>query len=147
KALLGETENGARLLKLAEEQGTQIRVFNSTNYQGFVTNSRIAYIIMPAAEKTGKYLQAIVLAGCLRDAEQIAAGYLHPSLDSKPEIYETVNFGKNLDMVSEMCKIVEELENKGFLEGIAAMERLRLAGVYRAYKNGQRDEILQDTYL
>ena len=63
KVLLKETEEGARLVQQAEEQGTQIRVLNSPNYQGFVTNDRLCYLLMPAAEQTAKYTQALILAG------------------------------------------------------------------------------------
>ncbi|MCK5285280.1 MAG: hypothetical protein KAJ86_06825 [Alphaproteobacteria bacterium] len=147
KALLFETKTGARLLEIAEKQMTQIRVLNSPNYHGFITNERICYIIMPAAEQTAKYLQAIILTGCLRDAEQIASRYIHPTQEAELDIYETVNFGKNLDMVTEMCKMVEELEDKGFPEGLAALSKLGMERVYKGYKNGQDNDTLMNTYI
>ena len=63
------------------------------------------------------------------------------------QVYETVNMGKNLDTVIEMCKIVEELENKGFPEGVAALEGFGLENVYAGYKGKQHYDALMDIYV
>jgi hypothetical protein len=147
KALLEQTETGQNLLAVGEKAAAEIRVLNSPNYQGFVTNSRVIYMTMPAAEETAKYLQALILAGCLRDAEQIAAGVPYPHPAAGEEEYGRINLEKNLDMALEMCKIIDEMLGKGINEAFTAFRSLGLEEVFKGYKNQLGFQDLMKEYL
>jgi hypothetical protein len=147
KALLAETAHGRTLLAITDETDVDIRVLGSPNYQGFITNDGIIYLTMPAAEQSGKILQALILAACLRDVEQIRGGYPHPNPTGDETVFALANYGKNLDMIVEMCKIVEELEKQGRPEALGALRDLGHESVYGGYKNRLEDNALMEVYL
>lgn len=147
RGLLGGTETGQKLLSLATEKKPGIKIISSPNYQGFCSNTRTIYMTMPAEEQTGKYLQALLLAGCIRDMQQVHDGYMHPHPVEDEETYGDVNLGKNLDMVIEMCKIVEELEAQNIPEGLHDLSKMGFGGLYQAYKTGSGNEALMELYL
>lgn len=147
KDILSSVEAGQRLLKIAQDYDTPIRVLTSPNYRGFITNQGGIYIVMPAAEKSAKYMQALVLAYALRDVEQIAAGYTHPSLKDDKDHYISANYSKNLDMILEMCKIAEEFQNKDIPEALHVLQRMGLESLYSGYRNKLDQAALMDAYM
>lgn len=147
KTLLSHTARGQELLNLLEKMKPNVKIISSPNYQGFCANTRSIYMFMPAEEQTAKYLQAIMMAGCIRDMEQILDGCTHPHPTKNEEVYGDVNLAKNLDMIIEMCKIVEELEDLNIAEGLHDFSKMGFGGVYHAYKTGSNDDALLDVYL
>jgi hypothetical protein len=146
-ALLDAVPTGRELLEYARETDVPIRVWGSPNYHGFITNSGMIYMLMPAAEMTAKYTQVLVLAGALRDSMQISVGFIHPH-PSKPEgFYAAVNYPKNLDIIMEMCKIVMEYEKNSTPEALQALDSMGFGNVYAAYKTGIRPEALMKVYI
>ena len=145
-SLLTSAQRGLDLFKIVSEKPFGVRVLSSPNYQGFTTNNCIIYIVMPAAQRSADYLQALILSGCLRDAEQIATGHFHPHPSEKEELYSAVNYGKNLDMIMEMCKIVEEFESRSIPEPLHELRKMGLESLYSAYKNGLNDQAMMATY-
>lgn len=141
KTLLFKSETGQRLMKIAQEKDVPVRVLGSPNYQAFTSNRPAVTMLMPAAQHTADYHQALILAGALRDAEQILGNFPRPSKEEPPAIYFAVNYDKNLNILMEICKIVEELEVP---EAFAAMRRIGIEDVYQGYKKGAApDEMLQ----
>ena len=138
---------GEELLKIADEAGAKLQVLSSPNYQGFTTNNLTAYIVMPAAQTTADYLQAIVLSGCLRDAEQIKDGLprQHPSTDE--DLYALSNYGKNLDIIMETCKMVKEFEDKNIPEALNELRKMGLESMYSGLINKLDDRALMVTYM
>ncbi len=146
-SILSECETGQNLLKLKDEHSVEIRVLSSPNYHGVITNDFVVYLVIPAAEQTAKFFQALVLAYALRDVQQIAGGYLHPHPSIDQEEYLTANYGKNLDMITQMCKIVEEFENINAPGALQALNKMGLGSVYSGYKNGLHSDALMDVYV
>ncbi len=141
KTLLFKSGTGQRLIKIADEKDVVMRVLGSPNYQAFTSNKPMIYMLMPAAQHTADYHQALILAGALRDAEQILGNFPRPSFEEPPEIYFSINYDKNLNVLMEICKIVEELDVP---EALAAMRRIGIEDIYRGYKKGaEPDEMLQ----
>lgn len=145
KGLLSVTETGQRLLE--EMKDATLRVLSSPNYQGFVTNGAVAYITMPAAEQNAKYTQALILAGNLRDISQIRNEYIYAHPVADEALYSTVNFGKNLDMLTETCKIIEEYEAQNIPEALEAFKKMDFGALYEGYKSGLRHERLMQVYI
>jgi hypothetical protein len=146
--LLDHTQQGKRYLELFREKKPSIRVVSSPDYQAICTNLRTIYLFMPAEEHTAQYLQALLFLGCLRDMEQILDDkYPHPHPVHDEETYGKSNFGKNLDMLIEMCKMVEELEKQNIAEGLHDLGKMGFIPFYHAYKSGLKEESLLEVYL
>lgn len=146
-ALLATTKNGQRLAGIAEKYKPFIHIFNSPDYQSFSTNTRHIFLTMPAVERSGKYMQAIMLAGALADFEQILSGFTHPHITENADTFGPQTLAKNLDMVTEMCKIVQEWQEQNIPEGVDALQQMGFAGLYHAYMSGSPKETLSDLYL
>lgn len=147
KMLLMSTTNGTRLVEALNKYKPAIHILPSPNYQGFCTNTRAIYMCMPAEEQNAKYLQAIMLAGCIADMEQVLAGHTHPHPDTDEEFFGEASLGKNLDMIKEMCKIVEEYEQQEIPEGLHALNLLGFSSVYHTYKAGGDDNMMFEVYV
>ena len=133
--LLVKTKTGKRLLDIADEKDVQIHIISSPNYQAITSNKPTIYLFMPAAQYTADYHQALQLGGALRDMEQVLGNFPRPSKDEQPEIYFAINYDKNLNLLCETCKIVEEFEELNMPEAVAAMRRLGIEDIYGGYKN------------
>lgn len=145
KGLLSITATGQALLE--EMSDATLRVLSSPNYQGFVTNNAAAYITMPAAEQNAKYTQALILASCLHDIKQVKSGYIYAHPVADEALYATVNYGKNLDILTETCKIIEEYEAQSIPEALDAFKKMDFESVYEGYKQGKRHESLMQVYI
>lgn len=145
--LLTSSQRGADLFKTVSEQPFELRVLSSPNYQGFTTNNRIIYIVMPGAQTTADYMQALVMAGCLRDVEQMTEKLFHPHPGVDEDVYALMNYGKNLDIIVEMCKIVEEFESKNVFEPLHELRKMGLEPMYSGYKNKMNEQALMATYM
>lgn len=142
--LLIKAPTGKRLLDIADEKDVEIRIVSSANYQAIATNKPLIYLFMPAAQYTADYHQALQLCGALRDIEQILGGFPRPSSDESPEVFFSISYDKNLNILCEICRIVEEFEDLNISEAMAAMRRLGIEDVYSGYKNGASpDEMLK----
>lgn len=146
-SLLTAVPTGEALLKIAADKDFQIRVLASPNYHGFTTNSRVIYIIQPAAKLSADYLQALVLAACIRDAEQMDSSLFRPHPDISENDYALMNYGKNLDMIVQMCKIVEEFEGRNILEPLHELRKMGFESLYSAHKNRFDDRGMMAAYM
>lgn len=147
KSLLEKSEGAKRLLKIAEEKNVDIRIISSPNYQAVTINKPTIYLFMPAAQFTADYHQALQIVGALRDMEQIFGGYPRPALNDDEAVYFAVSYDKNLNLLCEICKIVDEFENLNLPEVQAAMRRLGIEDIYSGYKNGASPEKMLEIYI
>lgn len=147
KSLLAKSATGARLLEVAQTCKIEMSVLASPNIQARAYNKPMVHLYLPAAQHTADYHQALTLAGALSDVEQILRGYKRPSLDEGDEVYLSVNYDKNLKLLVEICKIVEELEDNNDADAVKALENLDLGKLYVAYKNGDNAAKLMTVYL
>lgn len=145
--LLGKSETGKRLLDIADEKDVEIRIMSSPNYQAVTTNKPLIYLFLPADQYTADYHQALQLGGALRDMEQILGGFARPSIEEPPEIFFSVSYDKNLNLLCEICKIVEEFEALNIPESAAAMRRLGIEDIYSGYKNAASPNEMLDIYI
>ena len=145
--LLVKTPTGKRLLDIADEKNIDIHLIGSPNYQAIVTNKPTIYLLMPAAQYTGDMHQALQLGGALRDMEQVLGGFPRPAKDEPPEVYFTINYDKNLNLLMEICKIVEEFEDINMPEAVSAMRRLGIESIYSGYKNEASPEDMLQIYI
>ncbi|MFK7839145.1 MAG: hypothetical protein AB8B83_02345 [Bdellovibrionales bacterium] len=142
--LLVKAPSGKRLLDIADDMDVAIHIISSPNYQAFATNKPTIYLLMPDAQLTADMHQALQLAGALRDMEQILGGYPRPSRQEDDAVFFAINYDKNLNLLMEICKIVEEFEAINMAEAVTAMRRIGIEDIYGGYKNeASPDEMLQ----
>ena len=146
-ALLQECDAGQANMRNGVNSGASVRVFSSPNYQAFTTNSMGVYLMMPAAQLSADYMQALVLAQGFRDCLQIGSGAIHPPYDPKDDTYALTNYDKNLDIALDLCKIVQDYESRGIEEPLMALKRLDFGLVYEGYKSGLELPELMDIYI
>ena len=145
--LLVKVPTGERLLKIADEKDVEIHVIGSPNYQAIATNKPTIYLFMPEAQFNADMHQALQLGGALRDMEQILGGYPRPSKDEDPQIFFAINYDKNLNLLMEICKIVEEFEEINIPEAVAAMRRIGIEDIYGGYKNNAEPDETHQIYI
>ena len=145
KSLLSVSNTAQAMLN--ENPEANIQILGTPNYQSFVTNGSAGYITMPAAEQNGKYMQALCYAAALRGIKQLKDGHFSAHPEHDKEIYTTINYGKNLDIFIEICKIVEEFEVKDITEPLGALAHIGLLSAYKSYKSGIRDYDLMAPYI
>ena len=147
RALLSTTATGQKLIQATIEKGVEVRVLNSPSRHSYTTNTPVVYLVMPSVKRTADYLQAIVLAGGLRDAEQVLKEYYHPHPVHDEDRFFELNYSKNLDIVVEMCKIVKEYEDQNIQDALNELRKIGLESVYSGYKNGLSSEALMTVYI
>ncbi len=147
KSLLAKSTTGARLLDVVETSKIEIEVIASPNIQARAYNKPMVHLYLPAAQHTADYHQALTLAGALNDIEQIMRGYKRPSIVEGDDVYLPANYDKNLKLLIEICKIVEELEDNNDADAVNALENLNLGNLYMAYKSGDNAPELMRVYL
>ena len=145
--LLVKTPTGKRLLDIADDKNVSIHLIGSPNYQAITTNRPTIYLLMPSAQYTGDMHQALQLGGALRDMEQILGGFPRPSKDEPPEVFFAINYDKNLNLLMEICKIVEEFEELNMPEAVAAMRRIGIEDIYGGYKNNASPDQMLEIYV
>jgi len=144
--LIEKTKTGKRLLDLMREKEIPVRVLGSCNYQAVATNLPMIYLFMPSAQYTADYHQALQLVGAMRDVEQILNAYPRPSHEEPEEVFYAVSHDKNLNLLLEICKMVEELDEQGIEDGVSAMRRIGIEDVYTGFKNNLSPEALLRVY-
>jgi len=144
--LLVKTTTGKRLLDIADEKNVDIHVMSSPNYQAISTNKPTVYLFMPAAQYTADMHQALQLCGALRDMEQILGGFPRPAHDEDPSVFFAISYDKNLNLLMEICKIVDEFDAINMPEALASMRRLGIEDIYGGYKNGETPAAMLHIY-
>ena len=145
--LLGKTPSGERLLNIADEKNVSIRIIGSPNYQALTSNTPEIFLLIPAAQHSADMHQALQLGGALRDMEQIFGGFERPERGTDEAVFFSINYDKNLNILCEICKIVDEFEDLNMPEAIAAMRRLGIEDIYGGYKNAASPEQMLEIYI
>lgn len=147
KNLLVKSKGAKRLLDIADEKDVEIRVLSSPNYQAVTTNKPLIYLFMPAAQFTADYHQALQIVGAMRDMEQILGGFPRPSTEEPPEVFFAISYDKNLNLLMEICKIVDEYEALNIPEALSALRRIGIEDIYSGYKNNANPTEMLDIYV
>lgn len=147
KTILSTTKKGQKFIRILEENKIKIRVINSANYQGLTTPNNTIYITMPAIEQNAKYTQAIILGCHAREVDQNINGFKRPDPTIDREVYLNLNYGKNLDIIAEVCIMVEEYERANKVEVVDEICAMGLGPVYQGHKEGKSLEELTAIYL
>ncbi|MEM7679585.1 MAG: hypothetical protein AAF182_01085 [Pseudomonadota bacterium] len=147
KTLLSVTDKGQAFLKIIEDNKITFKVLNSPEYQGLSVDSKTIYITMPSVERSAKYTQAIIASCHVHDCLQQKEEFVRPHPEVDKELYLSLNYTKNLDMLLEVSIMVEELENANKPEAVKAFRDMGFGPLYDSQKGQENALPLMDVYM
>lgn len=143
--VIKESERGRNLLKLLDFKKVPVQVIKGTGQSGFTPELMTIYMQAPGnlTKATGSFILNLIKA--LNEAAQELAGFRTPDPRKDIMAYASFIHGRNLDSITEVCKVVKELTNSGhFQDLLDSLSEMGLIGVYKAYIDGKsRDELYE----
>lgn len=143
--LLKKSRTGAHLLKISDSYGFSPEVGLGPGDSGVLDMGGGMVVSAPGYQKAGGARQALELAAKLRDAEQGILGYRRDRTDLSPSELDAQNHAKNLDIIVDMCKISEELEDEA-PEVKAELFRMGYKDIFEAFKSKNGNDTLIKAY-
>lgn len=144
--VLSESPTGNRLLKWADQQRVAIKILRGKGVSGYIPENRAVYVLFPSQLSTIPPEKILELGAFLRQAELQISGIKNPdiSMGSSDQIkaFDT----KIIDNLIIMCKIGDELYEKGTTQFLDALNRMGHSEFYSTYKKYGRSQELVDTY-
>ncbi len=144
-AVISESETGQRLLKLLDYKKVPVQIIKGLGQSGFTPELMTIYMQAPGKlnNANGQFILNLVKA--LNEAAQELAGFRSPDPRKDIMAYASFIHGRNLDSITEVCKVVKELTNSSrFQELLDTLAEMGLTGVYKAYIAGKsRDELYE----
>lgn len=145
KDTLSQSDTGARLLQLVNDQGIKIHVVKGTVTQSFVDGIDISITAAPGMDLP-EVSQVLELGGAIREVEQYLVGFIvDNSMD--PLTRANMTHAKFLDKIVFMCKIGSELEKELGNLPIKAIEAFGFGDIYQAYLSEAGQESAKDVYI
>lgn len=139
------SELGRKHLKLLDLKRVPVQVIKGTGQSGFTPELMTIYMQAPgsATKASGQFILNLIKA--LNEAAQELAGFRTPDPRKDIMAYASFIHGRNLDSITETCKVVKELTNTGnYQDLLDSMTEMGLSGVYKAYIEGKsRDELYE----
>lgn len=145
--VIRESETGRSLLKLVELKKVPVHVIKGTGQSGF--SPELMTIYMQANGNLSRANGAFILGfiKALNEAAQELAGFKTPDPRKDIMAYASFIHGRNLDSITEVCRVVKELTNSShFQDLLDSMTEIGLNGVYKAYIDGKSREVLYEQY-
>ncbi len=147
KAMLRESENGARLLDLADENKVKFHFIKSKKLQSATTPS-LDIFLAAEPDQTEPYMtQILELGGALREIEQSLMGIKIPPPDADPLERANKAHTKFLDKIAYMCKIGIDLENVYSDEVKKAIKAFGYEDLYNVQVNALGEEKAREIYF
>ena len=140
--ILTKSEEGKRLYETVKSYSGEIRVVSAVGSNGYAAGKQLGYILAPERLDTYSPYQVIALAGVLRGMELNLMGRERP--DPYEDKHEVVaqNLGLNLDILLELCIIIDELAKAGHDEILTKFKESGFESFYSGYKNDVSDKEL-----
>lgn len=151
EGLASITETGMAALQKMHSLQVDLRILTSPAYQTFCTDSKTAYITMPATEQNAKYTQVLDFVSVIKDIElSLEEQRYRPSPYQTSAALQTeatgLHLAKNLESILEMCKIVKELEEQNIPEALYALKNSGLYGIYQGFEKNHSKNVLLGIY-
>ncbi len=142
-AVIRESEAGRLLLKLLDYKRVPVHIIRGTGESGFSPELMTIYLQVPGKISHATPQFIIYLIKALNEAAQELAGFHAPDPSKDIMAYASFIHGRNIDSISEVCKVVKELTNSSvYADLLDSLAELGLNRVYKAYIDGAtRDEL------
>lgn len=138
---------GSHLVDVSEEFNIPVKILKAKMVTGFIPDTGTVFVSAPP--NLDKYSPRVLLDMCkgLREAEQHLLGFRAPSANESVLDHAAIIHAKNLDAISQTCRVVHELKNTDFYSVLLdELKKLGHSMVYKAYVDGQSDEDLIRDY-
>ncbi len=143
KEIIRESKTGNRLLILLDKNLVPIHIMKGKGDSGFSPDMGTIILQIPGNIQKTLPEHVIALIKALHEAAQERAGFKAPSPQKDIMAYASFIHGRNLDSITEVCKILKELTNSShFPVLLDSLKKIGLYKVYEAYLSGKsRDEL------
>ncbi len=146
-AIIRESERGRLLLKLLDFKRVPVHIIKGMGQSGFSPEAMTIYLQVPGSVSMATPAFTISLIKALNEAAQELAGFKTPDPRKDIMAYATFIHGRNLDSITEVCRVIKELTNTShFTNLLDSLTELGLNGVYKAYIDGKPREALYEQY-
>jgi hypothetical protein len=147
--VIRNSELGRKLLKLIDLDKVPVHVIKGTGESGFSPELMTIYMQAPGKLKEANPAFIVNLVKALDEAAQELAGFKTPDPRKDIMAYASFIHGRNLDSITEVCRVIKELTSSGeFTNLLDSLTELGLNGVYKAYMAGKsRDELYEEYIL
>lgn len=145
--IIRECPTGQKYLKLVDFKKVPVHVIKGNGQSGFSPELMTIYMQAPGnmTKASGSFILYLIKG--LSEAAQELAGFRTPDPRKDIMAYASFIHGRNLDSITEVCKVVKELTNTGhFQDLIDSLTEMGLSSVYKAYIEGKSREELYEKY-
>lgn len=142
-AVIRQSEAGRLLLKMLDYKRVPVHIIRGSGESGFSPELNTIYLQVPGKVAHASPQFIIYLIKSLNEAAQELAGFHAPDPSKDIMAYASFIHGRNIDSITEVCKIVKELTNSSqYSDLLDSLAELGLNRVYKAYIDGaSRDEL------
>ena len=147
KKIIKESENGARLLELAESKGVKFNFIKSKKLQSATTPSLDVFLAAEEGQDEPYMTQILEFGGALREIEQYLMGFKVPDIGTDPLERANMAHTKFLDKIVYMCKIGIDLENLYSDDVQKAIKAFGYEDIYNAQVDALGDEQTKRIYM
>jgi len=143
--VIRESKTGSLLLRLLENKLVPVHVIKGTGESGYSPELNTIYIQTPGKAESASALFIVHLIKSLHEAAQELSGHKTPDPTKDILAYASFIHGRNLDSITEVCKVVNELTNSSYFSDLLdTLDQIGLNNVYKAYlNNASREEIYE----
>ena len=140
--ILTQSEKGKRLWETVKSYNGEIKIVSGVGSAAYAPRSTLGYIVAPEHLEFASPYQVIALIGVLREKELQLMGEKRPEpFGERYEILEQ-NIAINLDILLEICIIVDELVEAGHEDVLRKFKESGFEKLYSGYKNKVGDDEL-----
>ena len=109
--VIRESETGRALLKLLDFKSVPVHVIKGVGQSGFSPEAMTIYMQAPGNLAVANSSFIINFIKALNEAAQELAGFRTPDPRKDIMAYASFIHGRNLDSITEVCKVLKELTN------------------------------------
>ncbi len=147
RARLSPSSTARRLIQMADEQRVMIKFLKGREESIYVPESKCVFVCLTPRSTPSARL-ALLYAGALREVEQNLLGFARPGNDVDDDTWTTWHAIKNVDIIKNLCIIVDEIVKKDqsdtdFLDSLAGLGH---NDIYKALINKSSDDDLLRLY-
>jgi len=145
--VIKESERGRKLLKLLDFKKVPVQVIKGTGQSGFSPELMTIYMQASGNLTSANGVFIISLIKSLNEAAQELGGLKAPDPSKDIMAYAGFIHGRNLDSITEVCRVIKELTNSSYYTVLLdSLTELGLNGVYKAHIEGKSREELYKQY-
>jgi hypothetical protein len=145
--VIRESESGALLLVLLDQKRIPVHIMKGNGESGFSPDMMTVVMQVPGKVETATAKFIIELIKGLHEAAQELTGFKTPDPTKDVMKYASFIHSRNLDSITEVCRIINELTNSSYFSVLLdTLTKLGLNNVYKAYIDGASREELYEAY-